>query len=334
MLSQQGALKEENSEEKQVLKPVPNEAPTRAKRKPMKNAAKLRRLNQLSANTGFDPFTDVDWDAPENQVDPNDPIWIESAKSPLTETEWFKNLSYSKQVDLCFDIIAQRFGVGIDFENILQQGLLRFANTLDIDSPEFRYCHHEVIEESRHSVMFQMLLEKMGRKSEGIPRPWKYLTKYIVKFSTYFPELFFFYVLGGEEPIDHFQRSAIKDKKSIHPLLHRVMQIHVIEETRHLSFAHMYLAQRLENVSRFGKRTLSRHVPILLKIMINIMLVPSRNLRRRHQIPSSVIKEAYFRNPEFKKEVAKCVTNTRIVAQNAGLMTPSAKWLWSKLGIL
>lgn len=304
------------------------------KRGPLGDSAKLRRLNELSVSTAFDPIEDIDWDNPDYAVDLDDPIWISSAKSTLTQTQWFKELPKSAQLDLCLDIIAQRFGVGIEFENILQRGLLQFAHhTLPFDSPEFRYCHHEVIEESRHQIMFKMLLERLGRDGEGIPKPWSYLTPMIVRFSTLFPELFFFYVLGGEEPIDHFQRGSIKDKKTIHPLLHRVMQIHVIEETRHLSFAHMFLAQRLKNVSRFGKMTLSRHVPILLRLMINIMLVPSRNLRRKHKIPRAVMKEAFYNNPEFKDELVKCVSNTRAVAKNAGLITPWTKRFWALLGI-
>ena len=48
-------------------------------------------------------------------------------------------------------------------------------------------------------------------------------------------------MLGGEDPIDHVQRTTLRSGRELHPLLERIMRIHVTEEARHLSFARQYL---------------------------------------------------------------------------------------------
>ena len=289
----------------------------------------IEKLNKISITTGFDPVKDVGWDHLGMEVDLSDERWIDSAQSNLTKTAWFQGLPKDKQINLALDIIAQRFGVGMHFENILQQGLLKFVNPLSVHEPEFRYIHHEVIEESRHTIMFKMFLDKINRDPGGIPSPWNKLVPWIVGLSTRFPELFFFFILGGEEPIDCFQRSSIKNKESMHPLLYRVMQIHVIEETRHIRFADSFLQQRLPHLSGIKRFMLSTRVPILLKIMIDVMLVPSKDIREAYGIPEDVMHEAYYGNPDFQKDLITCVSNTRRIVDKAGLLTPWSRKLWT-----
>ena len=57
-------------------------------------------------------------------------------------------------------------------------------------------------------------------------------------FGRSFPELFFFGVLGGEIFIDQQNREYLKrPRDAVHPLVRRVLQIHVTEEARHVCFA-------------------------------------------------------------------------------------------------
>jgi len=51
--------------------------------------------------------------------------------------------------------VATAMQVGTEFENLLQRGLLAYAYRLRPGAPEFRYLHHEVIEESQHTMMFR-----------------------------------------------------------------------------------------------------------------------------------------------------------------------------------
>ncbi len=75
------------------------------------------------------------------------------------------------------------------------------------------------------------------------------------------PIAFFIGVLAGEEPIDHTQKNVLREGTSLHPIMERVMAIHVAEEARHISFAHEYLRKRLPQLTpmkRFWSRCTSR----------------------------------------------------------------------------
>lgn len=47
-------------------------------------------LCRASTRRGFDPFIDIDWDAAENALDPDDARWqLDSDIAPLAATEWY-----------------------------------------------------------------------------------------------------------------------------------------------------------------------------------------------------------------------------------------------------
>src|SRR5438270_8949384 len=79
----------------------------------------------------------------------------------------------------------------------------------------------------------------------------------VVKLGRRFPELFFLFVLGGEEPIDYVQRQELRGGHDVHPLLERIMRIHVTEEARHLSFARHYLKRNVPKLGWFRRTMLA-----------------------------------------------------------------------------
>ena len=69
--------------------------------------------------------------------------------------------------------------------------------------------------------------------------------------------MFFFGVLTGEEPIDHLQKSALREGKSLHPLVDEVIAIHVAEEARHIAFADKFLRKHMPTMPRLSRLVLS-----------------------------------------------------------------------------
>src|SRR5678816_4149809 len=132
--------------------------------------------------------------------------------------------------------------IGVEFESVLKRGLLEYAAKLPSGSREFRYVYHEVIEEAQHSLMFQEFVNRTGFDIKGLAWWQRIGARQVIRFARTFPELFFVFVLGGEDPIDHVQRSLLRSGRPVHPLLKRIMQIHVTEEARHLCFARHYLS--------------------------------------------------------------------------------------------
>ena len=148
-----------------------------------------------------------------------------------------------------------------------------------------------------------------------------------------FPELFFLFVLGGEDPIDYVQRQELRSEKEIHPLLERIMRIHITEEARHLSFARHYLKRRVPELSGFKRVMLGLRVPFILGSMAGMMLKPSKSLVREFGIPKSVIKEAFDDNPEARQFVKDSIRKVRNLCVELGIVKPVSKQLWKAFGI-
>ena len=293
----------------------------------------LGRLSNLSVTKHFDAYTDVAWDAPEMRIDRHDPRWILDDNDPLGRTEWYRNLPPPTQASLGLDLVASKMKIGLQFESILKQGLLRFAADLPNRSPEFRYCYHELIEEAHHSLMFQEFVNRSGFDARGLSRIDRRGADFVVGLGRRFPELFFVFVLGGEDPIDHVQRRELRRGATIHPLLERIMRIHVTEEARHLSFARHYLKRRVPQLSRFRRAQLAVGAPLILAAMAQMMLRPSRQVVADYAIPASVLDEAYTNNPEHRAATVESLQKVRRLCEELGLLTPMYRRFWRLLGL-
>jgi hypothetical protein len=70
-----------------------------------------------------------------------------------------------------------------------------------------------------------------------MPRMLRWISPLVPLVAGPLPVAFFIGVLGGEEPIEHTQKNVLREGKSLHPIMERVMAIHVAEEARRISFA-------------------------------------------------------------------------------------------------
>src|SRR5205085_3874460 len=136
-------------------------------------------------------------------------------------TEWYQQQPPEVQARVGLHRVCAAFKVGMQFENLLQRGLLMHAFRLPNGAPEYRYLHHEVIEESQHSLMFQELVNRSKMPVKGMPL-WLRLVAppAVTVIQRAFPELFFFLVLGGEDPVDYLQRRQLREGTT-HPLVAR-----------------------------------------------------------------------------------------------------------------
>lgn len=290
------------------------------------------RLNRQSVDKHFDAYADVAWDAPEMQIEPHDPRWELADRDPLGRTEWYRSLPQETRAEIGLLRTASNMKVGLQFESILQRGLLEYAAKLPNHRPEFRYAYHEVIEEGHHSMMFQEFVNRCGLEVPGMPPLITVLSRRVILMGRRFPEMFFVFVLGGEDPIDYVQRESLRSDRDLHPLLERIMRIHVTEEARHLSFARHYLKGRVPKLNPLKRFAVSIQAPITLGIMAGLMLQPPRHLVKRYGIPRSVIKEAYG-SPEAKAEVRRSLRKVRQLCIELGLVTWASKPIWKAFGL-
>jgi hypothetical protein len=142
------------------------------------------------------------------------------------------------------------------------------------------------------------------------------------------PIVFFFGVLAGEEPIDHTQKNVLREGKALHPIMERVMAIHVAEEARHISFAHEYLRKRVPDMPARKRFFLSMHVPIIMRVLCQAIVVPPRSFWKEFDIPRSVKKDLFFQAPESRQFLRDMFGDVRMLSQDTGLMNPFAKLIW------
>jgi hypothetical protein len=292
----------------------------------------VRRLSRQSVDKHYDAYADVPWDDPDFAIDAEDPRWNLWDGDAMGQTDWYRSQPPGIQARVGLHRMAAAMRVGTDFENILQRGLLAFAYKLPDGSPEFRYLHHEVVEESHHQMMFQEFVSRTGLDVAGLPGVLHTLAeKLVIPLNRLLPPLFFLFVLGGEDPVDHIQRQRLRSGIA-HPLLERIMRIHVTEEARHISFARQYLREEVPKLSTVERMILAGRAPILFGIMVRLMADPPRHVVQTYGIPNAVMAEVR-RSPLRRQLLVDCAAKPRQLCQDLGLISPRTEHLWRWAGL-
>lgn len=288
----------------------------------------LTTLSDGSVRRNFNPYTDIDWDSPEFAVVDDDERWILPDTDPLGHHPWYRAQPVERQIAIGRWRQANVAKVGLHFESILIRGLMNYAFWVPNGSPEYRYCLHESVEECNHTMMFQEMVNRIGADVPGMPRLLRWLSPLIPLIAGPLPIPFFFGVLAGEEPIDHTQKNVLREGKSLHPIMERVMAIHVAEEARHISFAHEYLRKRLPHLRRHQRFMLSLHVPVIMRVLCQAIIVPPRSFFGEFGIPREVRKELFFRAPESRRMLQDMFADVRMLCADTGMMNWPAKLMW------
>jgi hypothetical protein len=201
------------------------------------------RLLRSSAEHSYDPEVEIDWDAP---LVP-DLYFVPPHRSSLYGTSLWDGLTEQQRITLTRHEVASIAGLGIWFETILMQLLLRGYYKQDPTAAHAQYALTEVADECRHSVMFGRMIGKLGTpvyKPAGLD---EFLGKWIAATGTG-PRMFAA-ILICEEILDTLQREAMASEQ-VQPLVRMVSRIHVVEEARHVRYAREELARQVRAAGR------------------------------------------------------------------------------------
>ena len=294
----------------------------------------VTRLSEASVKKHFDAYADVDWEHRDHRIEHDDPRFVLGDDEPLGATAWDQAQPGDVQARIGVHLVASRLRVGIEFENVLSRGLLELANTLPCGAPELRYAYHEVIEEGQHSLMFQELVHRIGLPVDGITGRQAIGARFVPRLGRVFPELFFLHVLAGEAPIDRVQRRTLEAhrRRPMHPLLRRVMQIHVTEEARHISFAEHLLAKRVPLLSAARRLELALTAPFVLQGTVAPMLGVPGDVARTQKIPRAVVREV-AKGAALAALVAEGLAPIHALFTRLGLLGPRILPLYRWLGV-
>ncbi len=114
------------------------------------------RLLDSSAKHSFDPDTELDWDAP---LEEGKWFWPPELVS-LYDTPLWKKMSEEQRMELSRHEAASLASLGIWFEIILMQLLVRHIYDKSVTSAHVRYALTEIADECRHSKMFARMIQK------------------------------------------------------------------------------------------------------------------------------------------------------------------------------
>ena len=203
----------------------------------------VNRLLRSAARHSYDPDVDLDWDAPEVPG-----LWaMQPERMSLYGTPLWDRLTDEQRIELSKHEVASVASVGLWFEILLMQLLLKDVYRSDPTDPRTHFALTEIADECRHSTMFGRAIGRFGVPAYG-PRP------QVRRLAKVFPLIArgagaYASVLIGEEPIDRWQREQMNDER-IQPMVRMVSRIHVLEEARHVAFAREELEKAVARMGR------------------------------------------------------------------------------------
>lgn len=283
------------------------------------------RLLASSARKSYDPVVEVDWDAPV----PDDKFGMTPEWSTLYGTALWDEMTDAQRIELTKHEAASVSGVGLWFEILLMQMLLRDVYDRDKHSSHVQFALTEVADECRHSVMFARAGERLGMPGYGPAR-------YIHHLGRLWGHVFtganaYASVMAAEEILDMMQRDFMRDER-VQPVTRTVSKIHVLEEARHIRFAREEVARRLAGASRFRLAIERFNTALVVFFVVKSMIHPdvyqNAGLDRER-----ALREAKS-NKHYQDRVRKSGVKLMTFLDNVGLVGGPSKILYKKVHLL
>jgi hypothetical protein len=209
------------------------------------------RLLKGSVKKSYEPVVDIDWDAPL----PEDKYFVPPRMVTLYGTELWEQMSERQRIELSRQEFVNYLSMGIWFENMLNQSLLRGMMRSSPTSAGTLYELTELGDEARHMLMFGKAIDRVGAEPFW-PTGWQATKVNLMPFVFRGPFLWVA-ALVGEEIFDALQRQILEEGDVVQPLVQRVMRIHVTEEARHIQFARDGIRRDLPTLPWRVRRTIA-----------------------------------------------------------------------------
>ncbi|MFN2535287.1 MAG: diiron oxygenase [Pseudonocardiaceae bacterium] len=284
-----------------------------------------QRLLKTSAKHSYDPAVEIDWDAP---LAP-DRYYLDPRRSSLYGTALWDQMSEPQRIALTRHELASLYNMGIWFETILMQMLIRHIYDRPKGSAHARYGWTEVADECRHSVMFSRAAEKFGGSDYGPGWLVHQLGRLLKTTST--NTLTFGGAIYVEEILDALQREQMSDE-SLQPIVQKVSWIHVVEEARHIRYAREELLRQQPKLGPLS-RAYSRFILALVVYFSTTRLIDPKVYEAVGLDVDEAVAAASA-NPHWRQ--TKQFAARRVVEffTQLGLIGGPWKVLWRRAGVL
>lgn len=283
------------------------------------------RLLESSRVLSYDPTTEVDWDAP---LDPTlhglSPEW-----STLYGTPLWDSMGDEQRVTLTRHEMSSIMSIGVWFEMILQQMVLRDLYVTDPGRAEFQFGLTEIADECRHSIMFARAMDRMGipayyptRTAIELARGYKTLARGEGAYGG---------ILVAEEVLDVMQRDLMRDDRIL-PIIQVTSRIHVVEESRHMTFAREEMRASLEGVGPLRRRRSALLIAIVASVIVGNLV--NEGVYAAAGLDTARAVEAARTNAHHASMMRSSSAHLMEFLGETGLLTGPARRLYARLHML
>ena len=295
------------------------------RRTPVDRQEMSSRLLRSSAKRSYDPVVDIDWAADV----PADLYGLSPEWSSLYGTPLWDEMSHDQRVTLTVHEYCSISGVGIWFEVLLMQLVLRDVYGDDPAQPHFQWALTEIADECRHSVMFARTAERFGAPSyQPPPRVLKLGKAFAAKGDG---PAAYAAILVAEEILDIFQRDLMKDER-VQPLTRATSQIHVVEEARHMRFAREEILRRTPALSRWQLRRHRTVVATVAAIVAENLVQPQVYAAAGLDVQRACA--AAKANEHYAAKLRESASGLVAFLRGAGLVGGPSERLWKRADLL
>lgn len=279
------------------------------------------RLLRSSARQSYDPEVDLDWEAPLV-----DGLWfMQPERVSLYGTDLWDAMSEEQRIELSRHEVGSISSVGIWFELILMQLMVRDLYDADPRTARTQYALTEVADECRHSTMFGKAIATVGVPAYGaqprIHRLGRLMRTFGYGVSAYAS------ILVAEEVLDRWQRELMKDER-VQPLVRMVSRIHVLEEARHMTFAREEVERMLPGLNRaqlaWHQAMIAQTSFMVARALVNPRVYDAVGLDPR------TARRAALANPHYQDTLAWMGERVTGYLDDLGLVPRHQRGLWKR----
>ncbi|HEY2205281.1 MAG TPA: diiron oxygenase [Pseudonocardia sp.] len=284
-----------------------------------------RRLLRSSLEHSYEPSLDIDWDAP--LVDGL--YGMPAHRCSLYGTELWDQLTEEQRITLSIHEVCSIARVGLWFEIILMQMLLRYSYDRDPRTGHIQYALTEIADECRHSIMFAKMTERYG-VPDYRPRWYAHALGRVFK-TVASGTAMFAGTLVAEEITDQLQREGMKDD-TVQPLTRMVSKIHVTEEARHVRYAREELARLAPRANRV-ERVVGRWLTALAAHRIATNLIHP-DVYRSVGLDPKVARKVAANNPHHQDSIRWTARKLVPFLRETGMIGGLSEILWRKANLV
>lgn len=283
------------------------------------------RLLRSSAKSNYDPEVDIDWDAPLDDSLP----YVPFHRCSLYGTPLWDRLDERQRVELSKHEFASVCSVGLWFENLLMQMLLKDVYSTDPRTNHVHYALTEIADECRHSTMFAKAIERIGVPAYGAVPLLHQGGKLLV--ATASGPSMYASILVAEEVLDRLQREQMQDEH-VQPLVRMINRIHVLEEARHVAFAREEVVRRMRECNA-AQRAYHQHMTAMVSFcVVRSLLHPS--LYASVGLAPKKTHRMALENPHYRENIRWSGEKIMTFLDEVGLIGRPGMHLWKRAHLL